>query len=68
MIYFIKRISKKNSLQVMQTNNQNGHLTVVYISCRKSLLSSLEQKYKDVMNVELCLSDVALLLIVFGLV
>ena len=27
----------------------------------KSLISSLEQQYKDVMNVELCLSDVTLL-------
>ena len=32
------------------------------------MISSLEQHYKDVMNVELCLSDVVLLLIVFGLI
>ena len=31
-------------------------------------MSSLEQQYKDVMNVELCLSDVVLLLIAFGLI
>ena len=32
------------------------------------MILSLEQQYKDVMNVELCLSDVVLLLIVFGLI
>ena len=39
-----------------------------YISGKKIQILSLEQQYKDVMNVELCLSDVTLLLIVFGLV
>ena len=32
------------------------------------MISSLEQQCKDVINVELCLSDVVLLLIVFGLI
>ena len=32
------------------------------------MISSLEQHYKVVMIVELCLSDVVLLLIVFGLI
>ena len=32
------------------------------------MISSLEQHYEDVMNVELCLSDGLLLLIVFGLI
>ena len=32
------------------------------------MISSLEQQYKDVMNVKLCLSDVVLLLIVFGFI
>ena len=31
------------------------------------MISSLEQQYKDVMNVELCLSDVTLWLINLGL-